>query len=89
MIQTSIANVISPAITTNDPYALFHQHIRQAKELPSFVGVALTPGTHEVEIRWEPGSLKTWLLAAGLLVLAALFVLEHRVPILRAATPGE
>ena len=57
--------------------------------MPSFVGVELSPGRHEVEIRWAPGPLKAWLLGAGLLVLAALLVVERRVPILRAATPAE
>jgi hypothetical protein len=35
------------------------------------------------------GSLKAWLLGAGLLVLATLLVVERRVQILRAATPAE
>jgi SAM-dependent methyltransferase len=46
--------------------------------MPSYVGVPLAPGTHRVELSWEPGALKGWLLAAGLLVLAATFGVERR-----------
>ena len=34
MVQTAVADVISPTITADDPYALAHQQIRQAEQVP-------------------------------------------------------
>jgi hypothetical protein len=53
--------------------------------MPSYVGVPLAPGTHRVELSWEPGPLKGRLLAAGLLVLAASFGIDRRLALRRPA----
>ncbi len=48
--------------------------------LPSFPSVQVDSGIHEVEFRYDPGSLKLILLAAGLLLLFLLFLTEKRLP---------
>jgi hypothetical protein len=46
--------------------------------VPSYVGVRVEPGEHEVRFRWDPGPTKAILLALGLLPLALLLVWERR-----------
>ena len=48
--------------------------------LPSYVGVALPVGTHEVTFRYDPGPLKGVLLALGLVVLAGFTAIARRMP---------
>jgi hypothetical protein len=47
--------------------------------LPSYVGVALAPGEHEVQLEWDPGPTKAVLLMVGLAALAGLFLVERRL----------
>ena len=37
MIQTTVADVIRPAVTADNPDAFFDQHIRQAREVFAFI----------------------------------------------------
>jgi hypothetical protein len=46
--------------------------------MPSYVGVPLEAGAHEVELRWEPGSRKATLAGAGLAILIGFGVMERR-----------
>jgi len=48
--------------------------------LPSYLGVAVEPGEHEVHFSWDPGPLKAVLLGLGLLPLLALVAWERRRP---------
>lgn len=48
--------------------------------LPSFVGVALERGRHEVELTYDPGGSRTILALMGALVLVVFHVAERRIP---------
>ncbi len=52
---------------------------------PDFGAIALVPGHHDVEVRYQPGPLKPLLLLVGL----ALFVLAVRPPLLQAWESAE
>jgi hypothetical protein len=47
--------------------------------VPSYVGVPLSPGPHEVVLRYDPGPEKPILLGTGLLAFAVLLVLGTRL----------
>ena len=51
---------------------------------PGFVGVRVSPGRHEVEMRYEPGSGKAVLLCLGALLLGLASLAERRGLTVRA-----
>ncbi len=46
--------------------------------LPSFVGVPVSSGTHQVVVSYAPGSLRLWLQLLGVLTLAGTVVVERK-----------
>ena len=46
--------------------------------MPSYVGVPVTPGTHQVRLEYQPGPLRGWLMLAGWLTLCLVALSERR-----------
>ena len=46
--------------------------------MPSFVGVPVSAGTHQVIVRYKPGSLRLWLQLLGVLTLAGTVVVDRK-----------
>jgi len=46
--------------------------------MPSFVGIQLSPGEHEVRIEYRPRGLRVILLSLGLLSLLLIWIVEKR-----------
>jgi uncharacterized membrane protein YfhO len=47
--------------------------------MPSYVGVRVTPGRHEIVFRYAPGPLPAFLAAFGVVLLISFFALESRL----------
>jgi hypothetical protein len=61
--------------------ALVDGEIRSTVMLsPGFTGVPIESGRHEIELRYEPGRMRTALLIAGIVVALALARLERSGP---------
>jgi 4-amino-4-deoxy-L-arabinose transferase-like glycosyltransferase len=52
---------------------------------PSFIGVAVEPGSHRATLTYEPGGLRRWLLVVGLGVILLAAVVEWQRARLRSA----
>ena len=54
------------------------QRVEPIMLMPSFIGVPVSPGTHEVIVSYAPGTLRLWLQLLGLLTLAGTVVVERK-----------
>ena len=57
------------------------REVRPVPLMPSFLGVALEPGAHEVALRYRPDPSRGPLLAFGILVLVAAGAFGRRIPV--------
>ena len=55
---------------------------------PSFIGIAVPPGIHEIRAEYRPTPYKTPLLLLGGLTLAAIVALRNRIPRLESLLPS-
>jgi uncharacterized membrane protein YfhO len=55
------------------------QRVESVHLMPSFVGVSLEPGTHEVSFRYDPGPLKGILVVLGILIVTAFSLWDWRI----------
>jgi uncharacterized membrane protein len=54
------------------------QPVKPVMLLPSYIGIPVSAGRHQVVVRYDPGPLRIWLQLVGLLTLACTFVAERK-----------